>query len=106
MSKASKGRQTGVLIKAGIPLVAFMLGGSLALSQFMQTHMDIKDKRTQSVSKRKFDLEEEHKMLMQKLGDLSDFTLSRIPRPPNSEDESAAAPVKAKASVKPPNLKP
>ena len=78
-----------VLLKAGVPMVALILGGSWALSQFMQTHMDIKDKRSQSVSTRKFDLEEEHKALMKKLNIEGGFNLSRIPRPPDVSETEA-----------------
>jgi len=92
MSKAGRTVGQSVLIKAGVPMVALMLGGSWALSQFMQTHMDIKDQRNQSVSKRKFDLEEEHRMLMKKLGDM-EFSLSRIPR---EEDGPKPDPTKSK----------
>ena len=82
------------MFKAGIPLVLLILGGSFALAQFMQTHMEVKDKRNQSVSKRKFDLEEEHRMLMKKLGDTENFVLSRIPRPAGEQESPLAIPVK------------
>jgi DNA-directed RNA polymerase subunit H (RpoH/RPB5) len=68
------------ILNAGIPLLTFVLGGSYALSVFMQTHVEVKDKHHKSVSTRKFDLEEEHKKLMSKLA-IEDFKLSRIPRP-------------------------
>ena len=74
-----------LLVRAGLPLVTFLVGGSLVLSHFMQTHMEIKDKRNTSVSKRKFDLEEEHKVLTAKLN-LDNFSLSRIPRPEGVDD--------------------
>jgi len=98
MSKAGRTVGHSVLIKAGVPMVALMLGGSWALSQFMQTHMDIKDQRNQSVSKRKFDLEEEHRMLMKKLGDTENFTLSRIPRPEENSPDSSD-PTKSKKQI-------
>jgi len=66
-------------LKVGVPLFVFLLGGVYVLTNFMQTHMEIKDKRTKSSSKRVFDLEEERDMLMKKL-DIENFTLSRIPR--------------------------
>lgn len=37
-----------------------MKRSALGCWQFMQTHMEIKDKKYQSTSKRKFDLEQEH----------------------------------------------
>lgn len=76
--------RSSFFFKAGIPLLSFLLGGSYILSQFMQTHLEIKDKHSQSKSKRKFDLEEEHRMLMKKL-DIENFSLSRIPRPETLE---------------------
>lgn len=41
---------------------------------------DSPPQRSQSVSRRKFDLEEEHRSLMRNL-DIDNFSLSRIPRP-------------------------
>ena len=65
----------------GAPLVLLLLGGSYFLGEFVSTQMEVKDKNNQSKgSTRKFDLEEEHKVLMKKL-DIDNFTLSRIPRP-------------------------
>lgn len=85
-SRIKRGSGTTTLLKAGIPLVSLLLGGSFLLGHFMQTHMDIKDKRASSISKRKFDMDEEHKLLMKKL-DLDNFSLSRIPRPEGLEDD-------------------
>ena len=48
--------------------------------------MEIKDKRQSSTSVRKFDLEEEHRLLMKKL-DIDNFSLSRIPRAPTDGEE-------------------
>ena len=53
----------------------------------MQTHYDIKDKALNTQTTRKFDLDEEHAAMMKKL-DIANFTLSRIPRP---EESDAAA---------------
>lgn len=53
--------------------------------------MEIKDKRTTSVSTRKFDIDEEHRKLMKKL-DIDNFSLSRIPRPETDEDAKAKPP--------------
>jgi len=80
MRASRRGSGSSMLAKAGIPLVAMVLGCTFVLSQFMQTHMEIKDKRSKSTSQRKFDLEEEHRLLMKKL-DIDNFSLSRIPRP-------------------------
>ena len=46
----------------------------------MQTHMEYKDRRGKSVSKREFQLEEEHEKMMKQL-DIKNYSLSRIPRP-------------------------
>ena len=88
-----------LLYTAGIPLFCFVVGGSYVLSQFLQTNLEIKDKRQNTtISTRKFNLEEEHKNLMKNL-DIDNFSLSRIPRPeentkPESKDET-----KQKSSV-------
>ena len=55
------------------------------LATFMQTHMEMKDRKEQSTTVRKFDIEEEHRKLMKQL-DIDNFSLSRIPRP---EEEAA-----------------
>jgi Cytochrome c oxidase assembly protein COX16 len=79
--------------KAGVPLVAMVLGCTYFLTQFLQTHMEIKDKRSgKSSSQRKFDLDEEHRLLMKKL-DIENFSLSRIPRP---EEEIKGSKTKGK----------
>ena len=75
------------MMHAGAPMIIFILGGSFALSTFMQTHYDIKDKALNTQTTRKFDLDEEHAAMMKKL-DIANFTLSRIPRP---EESDAAA---------------
>ena len=75
---------TNYFIQAGIPLISFLLGGSYFLTNFVETGLQIKDSNQgKSISKRKFDIEEEHKKLMKNL-DIDNFSLSRIPRP---EDE-------------------
>eukprot|EP01036_Dinobryon_divergens_P025643 gene25643-34215_t len=76
--RQSKGLRT--FLTAGTPLLLFLIGGSLFLSQFMDTHMELKDKHTKSTSERKFNLEEENKKLLKQL-DIENFSLSRIPRP-------------------------
>lgn len=69
------------MIYVGVPLLLFMIGGTCFLQMFMDAKLEVRDRQQgQSVTVRKFDLEEEHKLLMSKL-DLDDFSLSRIPRP-------------------------
>ena len=50
------------------------------MSIFLETHMEMKDRKNKSTATRKFDLEEEHSKLIKQL-DLDNFSLSRIPRP-------------------------
>ena len=69
-----------ILKKSGLPLIFFIIGGSYGLSIFMQTHFDYKDKKENNISKRNFDLEQEHKKILEQLN-IKDFKLSRIPRP-------------------------
>lgn len=84
--KAEQGRKK--LIYIGAPLILFLIGGSVLLSEFLGTHMELKDKQNKSTTERNFDLEEEHKTLMKKLN-IDDFSLSRIPRPPAAEDNAS-----------------
>ena len=81
------------------------------LATFMQTHVEIKDRQSNSVSQRKFDLEgdeclfslpypwlqlkakiceniEERKKMLKKL-DIDNYKLSRIPRPGEDAKEAA-----------------
>jgi len=91
-----KGRSKGkALVQAGLPLIAFMIGGSYFLSIFVGTHVEVRDKNNQSKSTRKFDLEEEHKTLMKKL-EIDNYSLSRIPRPDedNKRRDSSKGPAK------------
>lgn len=83
---------------AGAPMIIFVLGGSFALSTFMQTHYDIKDKTANTQTTRKFDLDEEHAIMMKKL-DIKNFSLSRIPRP-DELDAAAVARKEAKDKKK------
>lgn len=77
-------------------MIIFIVGGSVALSNFMQTHYDLKDKAKKSTTTRKFDLEEEHAKMMKQLN-VNDFSLSRIPRP---EEQDAAALARKEAREK------
>lgn len=69
-----------MLLKAGVPMILLVVGGSFFLSNFMETHMELKDKHMKSTPERQFDLEEENRQLLKKLN-IDDFKLSRIPRP-------------------------
>lgn len=80
-------RESEKLLRVGVPLILFMCGGTYFLSVGMETKLEIKDRKMgQSKSVRNFDLEEEHKALMDKLK-LEDFSLSRIPRPDEGKTE-------------------
>lgn len=81
-------RASYVLLRVGIPMMVFMVGGSWFLSTFMQTHMEIKDKQNKPTHIRQFNLEEENRKLLKKL-DIDNFSLSRIPRPDEEETTSS-----------------
>lgn len=81
---------------AGAPMILFIVGGSVGLSNFMQTHYDLKDKASNTQTTRKFDLEEEHASMMKSL-DIENFSLSRIPRP---DELDAAAALRKEAKEK------
>ncbi len=84
MNQRSKPFSQSTVVRAGVPMLLFMIGGCYMLSEFMQTKMEMKDKLVSSQSQRKFDLDEEHKAMLKKLDIERDFTLSRIPRPDDS----------------------
>jgi hypothetical protein len=79
----------GVAMRVGLPFVVLVCAGSLGLSQMMQTQFEIKDrKKGKSVNKRQYDIEEEHKRIMQKLNLDGEYSLSRIPRPDDEDEDS------------------
>ena len=63
------------------------------LSTFMQTHMEMKDRKEKSTTKRTFDIEEEHRKMMKQL-DIDNYSLSRIPRPEEEAPKTAPKTVK------------
>jgi len=73
-------RRKNIFLKTGLPFVVLVVGGSLFLSNFTQTGVDLRDQRNKSSSEHHFNLEEENKKLLKKL-DIDNFSLSRIPRP-------------------------
>ena len=76
------------LVYVGAPLILFMLGGTYFLSVFLDTKMELKDRQMgNSTTIKKFDLDEEHKVLMKKLAS-KDFSLSRIPRPEDGKSDA------------------
>lgn len=77
---ASRRKGPNHLLKAGLPMILLVVGGSLFLTNFTQTRVELKDRVIKSSSEKQFDLEEENRKLLKKL-DIDNFTLSRIPRP-------------------------
>jgi cytochrome c oxidase assembly protein subunit 16 len=78
-----------LFLKAGVPLILLVISGSLLLSNFLETQVEMRDKNKKSTTQKQFDLEEEHRKLMKNL-DIDNFTLSRIPRPEElAENEKA-----------------
>ena len=77
MSKRSKGFQQA--IQSGIPFLLLILGGTYGISEFLQTGFEYRDRDMNRTNVRKFDLNEEHKKMMEKLK-INDYKLSRIPR--------------------------
>lgn len=77
----SKRSNLAIFLRAGLPICCFIVGGSWYLSKFVETKVEIQDKRSnKSVSTRKFNLEEERRKMLEKL-DIDNYNLSRIPRP-------------------------
>ena len=72
-----------------MPLLAFMIGTTYAISIMVDTHVEAKDRKDSKVSIRKYTLEEEHRKMMESL-DIDSYQLSRIPRP--GEAQPAPAP--------------
>ena len=75
----------------GIPMLGFMVGGVYVLSTFMQTHVEMKDKKTSSTSQRKFDIEQEREDMMKKLDLDNSYKLSRIPRVDEENEATTSA---------------
>ena len=73
-------------MRAGVPLIAFVLGTTYAISIMVDTHVEAKDRKDAKVSIRKFNLDEEHRTMMQSL-DIDNYQLSRIPRPGEGQSQ-------------------
>ena len=71
--------------------------------KFMQTDLEMKDKKCKSVNTRKFDLEEEHKLMLSKLNVGDSYSLSRIPRP--DEDDNVSGTIAAASNTNGKNKK-
>mmetsp|Transcript_6980 Transcript_6980/g.10523 ORF Transcript_6980/g.10523 Transcript_6980/m.10523 type:complete len:81 (+) Transcript_6980:55-297(+) len=72
---------TNSFFKFGIPLVAFIVGGSFFLGKFVEGQVEKRDKRVRSRTVKQFDLEEEHKRAMAALADNESYEMKRIARP-------------------------
>ena len=73
-------------LRAGLPFVVLLAGGSLVLSNFVQGTVDGRDKRVRSQSEREYSIEKEHKKMMEKLNVKDDnFRNKRIVRPEEYE---------------------
>lgn len=66
-------------------MILLVVGGSLFLTNFTQTRVELKDRVLKSSSEKQFDLEEENRKLLKKL-DIENFSLSRIPRPGEEQE--------------------
>ncbi|CAK4724688.1 unnamed protein product [Aphanomyces euteiches] len=64
----------------GLPFVIFVVGGFSILNQFLGGKMEKKDVLVKSQSERAFNLDEEHRKMMEKLK-TDDFVIKRIPNP-------------------------
>ena len=81
-------REAKVFLQAGAPFVAFVLAGFWGLRQFVQTKFDYQDAKRdvlderaplEKMTKRKFSLEEEYKLLKEHI-DLNTYENKPVPR--------------------------
>ncbi|KAG6576545.1 cytochrome c oxidase assembly protein cox16 [Phytophthora cinnamomi] len=74
------GKKKNHFATAGLPLVLFIVGGYVALTQFVGGKYEARDHLVKSQSEHMFNLEEEHKRMSKKL-QLDDFELKPVPKP-------------------------
>lgn len=72
-------RHKNSFARAGLPLMLFVVGGYVALTQFVGGKYEARDHLIKSQTQHNFDLEEEHKRMTQKLA-LDDFELKPVPK--------------------------
>ncbi|KAH7474292.1 hypothetical protein PRIC1_013579 [Phytophthora ramorum] len=65
---------------SGLPLVLFIVGGYVALTQFVEGKFEARDHLVKSQSEHMFNLEEEHKRMTKKLT-LDEFEIKPVPKP-------------------------
>ncbi|KAG5192089.1 hypothetical protein JKP88DRAFT_230436, partial [Tribonema minus] len=80
------GGSNNLFLRAGLPFIVFVAGGSLFLSYVVTGHVETRDRKRQSQSLRQFDLQEEHRKLQQQFASGEDFKIVRIPRPGEKGD--------------------
>ncbi|GLE00801.1 hypothetical protein PINS_up009589 [Pythium insidiosum] len=85
--RKKKERSTSRFVTYGMPLLLFVVGGFMTLSQFVGGKYEARDHKIKSQSTRAFDLEEEHKKITQKLL-LDDFELKPVPRPDEPQNSA------------------
>ena len=85
-----KVRTNSSWLKSGIPFMLLIIGGSLGLSPIVGGQFMFRDVKVKRQSEEQYDIEEEHKKLMKKMGDLSDYKLIPVPRP-SDETQSQRA---------------
>jgi hypothetical protein len=81
-----KKKQKNLFLTAGLPLMLLVVAGSVLISNFLQTQVELKGFSHKTSSPRQFDLEEEHRKLTKQL-DIDNYTLSKIPKPEELLDE-------------------
>mmetsp|Transcript_19681 Transcript_19681/g.25442 ORF Transcript_19681/g.25442 Transcript_19681/m.25442 type:complete len:129 (-) Transcript_19681:106-492(-) len=74
-------RKSNPFLRAGVPLICLVTGGSYLLSTFVQGKVEAKDAKQKSLTNRQFDLEEEYKTAMKELNVEESYIPKRIPRP-------------------------
>ncbi|KAA0154912.1 hypothetical protein FNF27_03016 [Cafeteria roenbergensis] len=72
--------------KFGVPLVFFCVAGLYGLQQFVGQKYERMDKQVRSMSERRFELQEEHKKLMERFGS-DDFELKPLPPAPDDDGD-------------------
>mmetsp|Transcript_4407 Transcript_4407/g.6878 ORF Transcript_4407/g.6878 Transcript_4407/m.6878 type:complete len:131 (-) Transcript_4407:393-785(-) len=79
--KSSRRKKYNPFVRAGIPLICLVVGGSYLLSTFVQGKVEAKDAKQKSQTKRQFDLTEEYNRAMKDLSVDDSYSTKRIPRP-------------------------
>ena len=77
-------KMKSAFVRQGLPLMIFVVCGSLGLSQFVSGTVAAKDARVSTKSERVAHLEQTHKVLMNRLAkDMETVELKPIHRPPS-----------------------